>query len=544
MQQLLSTFHLRQLLFGASSLMVLAGCGSNTPQPLTPGATPAATSRSDETSSPPQEAPPARPDYGGRLDEAAALLAAGDLSASEKILDELVSSRDALSSEEASRQAELVVQLQDRREAQADEQRESWLAEARQSLDDGELEKATAAIEKALAAGATTEQSATAAAMKKTIEERRRIQRELRSALKLLASDKRGDIKAARTRLWQQSEVALPMLLKNLESDNPRLVENTLETLRMFNQPQRTVPPIVGVLSRTSQSASWPAAIRELQRIAQPGAGPALLELAQSGESPEQREAALSALAHVVDPPVDTLVALLPTIHRDSPELAAALSAAQHALSVHKQTDLAARRGLSGNLSPEQEQLLDRLGDRLRAIAAADGLGSTQGPAGRAALALGIATRQILPQPLAGVSVLRVSAEDPLAPAAATLDGVWDQVELKNIWRHPIDTPAQIVFDLGEVRTVAAVKIWNFNEQSVSYRGWKEVEIFVSDQPALLSAVADGIVPMAPGAPQTADYSVTLQVPFVRGRYVKLQPRGYWQPNGPSGLSEVQILGF
>jgi hypothetical protein len=59
-----------------------------------------------------------------------------------------------------------------------------------------------------------------------------------------------------------------------------------------------------------------------------------------------------------------------------------------------------------------------------------------------------------------------------------------------------------------------------------------------------LSPVTEGVVPPAPGAADTADYSVTLNVPFARGRYVKIQPRSYWRPESVSGLSEVQVLGF
>ena len=119
----------------------------------------------------------------------------------------------------------------------------------------------------------------------------------------------------------------MPLLLEALASDNPVLVENALETLRMFNQPERTVPALVGVLARPGQPACWAAAIRELHKSQYPGAGGLLLKQALSAEAPEQRAAALEALAGVPDPPPSTLVALLPLIYADGPELAAALTA-------------------------------------------------------------------------------------------------------------------------------------------------------------------------------------------------------------------------
>jgi hypothetical protein len=525
-------------------LLFIAGCGrsetatSEAPPPevkADPAPAPDA-SRETAESKPPSAAV--------RLDRAAAHVEDGELAEAEKIFRELKERSAELSAADVRRLAELEAKADDKREAMADEKRQHDLARAEKALADGELEAATAALETVLAAAPTPEQTDAANRLKTTIEDHRRAQRVLRSALEQLGSEKRSDIKAARTLLWQNQEAALPMLLKTLRSDNPVLVENTLETLRMFNQPDRTVPAMVGVLSRADQSASWPAAIRELEKSGYPGAGEPLLKLALSADNPEQRQAALHALAGVVDPPANTLVALLPLIYSDGPELASALTAAHRAIALHRQSDLAARRGLDAELSPDEERQLDGLAQRLAAIAAAEGPEAPRGPAAEAALTLAVVTRQIMPQPLAGVVVARYVGEDPTGPAAAVLDGVWNMTEAKTLWRHPIDKQAQIVFDLGEERTVTGVRIWNYNETSVAYRGWKEVEIYVSPTPALLAPAAEGLVPPAPGASDTADYSVTISVPFVRGRYVKIQPRSYWRPESVSGLSEVQVLGF
>jgi hypothetical protein len=114
------------------------------------------------------------------------------------------------------------------------------------------------------------------------------------------------------------------------------------------------------------------------------------------------------------------------------------------------------------------------------------------------------------------------------------------------MWRHALDRPGAVVFDLGAERTVTAVRIWNYNAPNAAYRGWKEIEIYVSSSPSLLDPVAEGIVAMAPGAAaeELPDYSVTIPVPFARGRYVKLQAKSQWRPETVSGLTEVQFFGF
>jgi hypothetical protein len=88
------------------------------------------------------------------------------------------------------------------------------------------------------------------------------------------------------------------------------------------------------------------------------------------------------------------------------------------------------------------------------------------------------------------------------------------------------------------------VRIWNLNEASGAQRGWKDVEIFVSDSPTEADSIAKGIVPPAPGAADTPDYSTLVPVPFARGRYVRLQAKKLWTTDTHTGLSEIQVLGF
>ena len=57
-------------------------------------------------------------------------------------------------------------------------------------------------------------------------------------------------------------------------------------------------------------------------------------------------------------------------------------------------------------------------------------------------------------------------------------------------------------------------------------------------------AVTSGIVPMAPGVNEPADYGVLITVPCVTGRYLKLKAADIWNRNAYTGLSEIQVLGF
>lgn len=532
----------------AAAFFLAAACGGCSSEPATDdvanGEPPAATDDAVPAVAP-RESSPERPalEVDETLARAGELLAADDADGAEAELGRIEADGAEPTPGQSHKLAALRQGIEAKRLELADRRRAETLTGAETAMQNGDLEAAAAAIETVLASGPTVEEQQTAAGLKTKIEDHRRIQRELRSAMKLLASTSRGDVRSARTQLFNQAEVALPLLIASLESDDPVLVENILETLPMFNQPERTQAAVLSVLARPQQAASWPAAIRELEKLGLPGAGEKLLELAGQAETPEQRAAVYSALAVAVDPPPRTLVALLPAIYGDGPELAAALSAAQRAVDVHGQQDVAARRGLPANLTAEEEKLLDGLGERLAALVSVEG-DAAASPAAEAARRLGTATRSLTPQPLSGVTVSRFEGEDPAGPAAAVLDGVWNLTDLATMWRHPIAKQAEIVLDLGAERTVTGVRIWNYNEAGVGYRGWKELQVYVSATPALLSPVAEGVAPKAPGAVATVDYSVLIEVPCVRGRYIKLQPRSFWQPDGPSGLAEVQVLGY
>ena len=139
------------------------------------------------------------------------------------------------------------------------------------------------------------------------------------------------------------------------------------------------------------------------------------------------------------------------------------------------------------------------------------------------------------------MKVERVESETPESPGSALVDGVWNSLDPKTMWRHPADRRGSVLLDLGESRLVTAVRIWNWNEASGGQRGWKEVEVFVSDNPAELEPVATGVILPAPGAADTPDYGALLPLPAPQGRYVRLQAKSTWTVDSHSGLSEIQI---
>jgi len=395
---------------------------------------------------------------------------------------------------------------------------------------------------KDLGAELTAEQTAALAALELELESRL-ADRQLLQAVGKLASSDRQEVLAAQNLLFERCGAALPLLRKSVQGDNPLLVRNTLEMLRLLQEPDVTLPIMVGVLGRPQQQENWPDAIREIALASAPGAGEPLLELAAAADPAEQRIAALRALAEVVDPPRQTLTALLPLLLADGPELADALTAATHAVLVHQQQGLLTGRGLAAALSAGQIEQLESLPARLSQIIDADS--DPPGPAARAARMLGIACRQIPAEPLAGVRVLAFGSETKDSPAAAVLDGQWNTTEARYIWRHAAAEQGSLVLDLGSERTIAGVRIWNLNESPGGAGGWKEVAVYVgSDTAALAAPVARGIVPQAPGKADQSDYSTMIPLDFVPGRYVRLRAASHWRNNKDSGLTEVQVLGF
>lgn len=472
---------------------------------------------------------------------AAESLAKHDFDSTEKQFDSLEKQFASLSEADQKQFNQLKEKLEDERQSHEDQLREKHLTVAKQAVQDGKLDDATTAIETLLAAAPTTEQGTIARELQATIERHRTVRRRLRVGMDQLASKERGSVKKAAEILWEEQDVALPLLLESLKSENTVLVSNTLELLRKFNQPERTLPAMISILGRPQQADVWPIAIKELAKVQSPGAGKPLLELALASTDPAAAVPVLSALSGASDPPPETLVALLPQIYKDSPALASSLSAAYRSITVNHQHDVLTRRGVDVEVTETQDRQLNGLADRLQSIIKS---ADKQPDAAWGAQRLAIAMRLMSAETLPGLKVVRATADAPESPATAVVDGVWDSVDVKTMWQHPYKRLTTIVLDLGTERTVTGIRIWNYNEQSGAHRGWKDVEIYVSSDPSPTVPAAIGVVPPAPGIAGTPDYGAILQVPFAKGRFVKLQLLSVWREDGIAGLSEVQVLGY
>lgn len=542
-----------------AAIGLLAGCGDKPTAQTQPAAQPTAESPAAEKTpeggiaTKPAEEKPAVPqrdlaaEWKGLAGEVAADLQAGNLSKAESTLEKLdkIYAGDAKpSAQQQAEFTELETKIADARRAALDAKRQANLVEAEKQMNFGKLEDAQKLVGEIIAHNPTPDQHAKANLIKEEIERRRRAKRDLQAYMNMLASTNRREVEAAQFELLKDPETALSLLAEaSQRTDKPALATNALESLGLIDRPQQALPILVEVLRRDSQQKLWPVATKEIIRMAKPGAGEALLELALAEVPVEQRMAALETLTQIVDPPSRTLVALLPLLQTDGPMQRLAFAAALHGVITHQQFDLIARRGLDSDLSPELEAQLDKLPQRLETLLKA-GATPENADIGRAAQSLAIALRFAPAAPLSGLKVHLFEAEVPEAPAAAVLDGVWNSVDPKTMWRHGLEKRSSITLDLGAERTVVGVKIWNFNEPGGMMRGWKDFEIYVGSTGSETTPVAKGIVPMAPGAADTPDYGSVINVPFVRGRYIRLQAIGPWQPNAYMGLSEIQVMGF
>lgn len=361
--------------------------------------------------------------------------------------------------------------------------------------------------------------------------------------MKMLASTQRSEVRAAQNQLRRDPDTAIPLLLEAVRStDKPRLVKNTLEMLRRLRRPELAVPAMVGVLSRVEQEASWPDAVRELSQVRESGAGPLLLPLLGTAKSSAQKAAVLTSLAAVPDPPAETLLVLLSTLHADGPELESALRAAFTAMSRHGQDDLVALRGLPSEVDATTVELLAKLPGRLSEVASRKD--KEQAASARAAKKLAVLIGTIEPAPLEGIKVASSVGVYEKSSHSAVLDGKWDAEDPMTGWQHPLGKPGTIILDLGSEKTVTAVRVWNYNGVGQRDRGWKDVDVFVANSRTDLTPEISGTIPRAPGASDQPDFSILLPVDQVTGRYVILKAKSLWAPSSFAGLAEIQVIGY
>ena len=535
------------------ALAAMMGCGDGEQAKSPAAPAPVAgekTNPAGRGESPPKagEGVPHAIDWDARLAQVDESLAAEDLENARTALAEITSASEALSTAQLEKLASLEAAADSFAAEQSTMRRDEMLIAAGRKIEQGDLDGAQADTDGVLNLGPTESQRTAAAGLLAKIEATRAARRRLAADFLLLESENRGDFNTARGSLLREPDVALPLVIEGAASENRVLAGNCLRLLRWFKRPDQTVPVLVAVLANESQKPSWPTAVEEIARLDDPGAGQPLLDLALRTEDAEQRSAALTALSQAPDPPPQTLTELLPVVYSaevGGPDLSAALRAARRAATLHGQTDVTARRGFSSELRDELQQGLSALPSRLEEIAAVDTTDGNLGETGRAATSLAVSLRLIPARTLANIKLTRSGGEDSASPAAAVLDGEWRTIDPAQMWRHPRDGRPLIAFDLGGEFTITGVRIWNYNEPNQAGRGWREIDVFAGPDPALLNPISRGVVPPAPGIPDAADYSVTLPVPFVFGRYVKLEPKTYWNPNDSvGGVTEIEIVGF
>ena len=431
--------------------------------------------------------------------------------------------------------------LADRREAVRRGERKQLLEAAKTAFDNGEWDQSLKKIDAVAALAPGESEREELNGLRASIDKAMKAQLGLASWIKMLGSSSSGEVKTAQTQLLEEPEAALPLVRQAINLHDPVTTKNALEFLRKLRKPEIALPIMVSVLGDPAQQASWEIAGKEIVRQETPGAGPQLLQLVLTSTLPEQRQAAIRALAGVVDPPEDTALVLMPSLFQDGPELASMISVCTHSVLIHHHHDLLEWRALIETVTESQATQLSQLSERLKTLQA---LPADQQPTANAARQLAFALQLLNPQPIPGVQILEATPTDPAVKPTALLDGVWNTIDPASMWWTPVAQQGYVVIDLGASRTVTGIRIWNFNENAAGYRGWKDVEVYVSDTPTALRPVSQGNLLPAPGIADPLDYSQIIPVDFAHGRYVKLMCKEYLAQSSHAGLTEIQILGY
>ncbi|MEK6237113.1 MAG: discoidin domain-containing protein [Planctomycetales bacterium] len=477
------------------------------------------------------------------LEEAARLFAEEQLEDCEQTLARIDPKQQELTEDQRRNYSAMVASVREELRDRRFWRLESSLDAAQGFLAARDLSAAEEMLNSILQATDAQPQRERALTLQQQLVERQRVRDEMRDAVKLLRSEIVEERNEARRRLWERSRDAVPTLLEAAASGEPRLVETALEMLSRMNRPE-TFPAILAILQRSDQSSCWPIAVAQLETSDFPQAGQELMRIAASAQGSSERIAAWEGLCRVKDPPVEAFEDLLPWLHADGPETAAAFKAAARIAWSRDLSDFMDLRGFPADLSAEASSSLRRLPDRIEALLSSDEPNKNVELV-EAVRRLAIAARLRASKPLPDVRVFACNCEYPAFPASGVTDGNWKSKTGPTRWLSHESGQAWIVFDLGEEKTVTDARIWNFNgNPDEVQRGFKEVAIYVGSDPSSRAAQVRAVIPPAPHGVTSTDFSVTISLPFLRGRFVKLQCLGPWNGGNQAGLSEVQILGY
>jgi len=510
--------------------------------PGTAAPTTSAAPRVDESvTKMPAPVPPPSP-HEPKLQVAQAKLAAGNLAESEAALAGLVEVSRELTPAEAQRLLALQQDLGKLRKKIQDEADARELSEIRSALAQDRWAESLPLLEKIMDRDLSPKNNEQAEKLRGEAFRSQVRHEELVAAVAELGADSDPARRAARQRLWQDPDRAAPLLRAALTQDRPQTVGPALLFLRDLPGPEPLLPPVLAILARPEQSACWPEVMGLLPSIRERGAGPELLRLALETQHADQRHMALQALSRVPDPPRETLTKLLPLLENPGPDLVPALEAATRAILVHHLEDWEGLKGfpeVDDRTQAQVRALVQRVPGWISAAATEE----KQAPLAAAARRLAILWRLQPAQPLAGVQLLAASGQIGYRLAQAVLDGVWNSDQGNSMWLHADNAQSWLVLDLGRECTVSGVRIWNYNSANEPHRGWQDAVCWVGSDPGSWNSPVEFTIPKAPARATPADYGVTINLPLLRGRYLKLQSRRLWDGGGHGGLTEVSVLG-
>ena len=301
----------------------LSGCGSSTQDsPTSPteadaknAATPvestSSNGRSNSSSSGAAHSAQSDPPDDSRFDQQVTAVQtaidSGNLDSAHEKLAELRVSLGESPGEEQLGKIRLVEKLlSERRNAMRHEERTKLLAAAKTAFDTGEWDESLKQIDAVAALAPGEAERETLNALRSSIDQAMKAQLRLGTWIKMLGSGNSGEVKTAQTQLLEEPEAALPLVRLAIRGDDPVTTKNAMEFLRKLRKPEVALPMMVSILEDPTQQASWEIASREIVRQEHPGAGAQLLQLVLTSSVPEQRTAATTALANIVDPPEAT----------------------------------------------------------------------------------------------------------------------------------------------------------------------------------------------------------------------------------------------